>query len=174
MGYVNHQCGSTMLKLQLAFRDGANKTIDKLQSNIREKAPTQFGPMNNTGEAANSLNYRWVSENRIQVYSDMPGQFNYIMTLETGRAPGKRPPTSPILDWIKSRGIQPADITQKSLAFLIARKIGLEGSLVFRKGGNTGIISEVQSEQWIIDNFVKPLELELNRGFTDVLREVLN
>lgn len=174
MDYRNDQSDSSMLKLQLAFREGANKTIDKLQSNIREKAPTYFGPMNNTGEAANSLNYRWVAEDRIQVYSDMPGQFNYIMTLETGRGPGKRPPTSPILEWIKSRGIKPVDISQENLAFLIARKIGLEGSLVFINRGNTGIISEVQSDQWILDNFIKPLEIELNRGFTEVLQEVLN
>lgn len=147
------------LEAQLIWRSAANKTIAQLQQNIREKQVTQYGAMDNTGEAALSLNYRWVSEKRIQIYSDMPGrEFNYIMTLETGRGPGKMPPTGPILEWINERNITPNDISPKSLAFLIARKIGLEGTLVFRNGGNTGIISEVQSEEWILENFIKPLE----------------
>lgn len=146
------------LKAQLIWRSSANKTIQQLQDNIRDKAPTSFGPMNNTGQAAMSFKYRWVSETRMQIYSDMPGMsFNYIMTLEDGRRPGKQPPTEPILKWVQERGITPSDISQESLAFLIARKIGREGSLVFRLGGNTGIISQVQSEDWILENFIRPL-----------------
>jgi len=163
------------LKDQLAFRQGALNTIDKLQSNIREKSPTSYGPMNNTGEAALSLRYRWIGEDRVQIYSDMPGRsFNYIMTLETGRGPGKPPPTQPILKWIQERGINPTDISQKSLAYLIARKIGNEGSLVFRQGGNTGIISEVQTNEWILDNFIRPLEKDIKRSFEQVLSEIVN
>ena len=147
------------LKAQLLWRNAANKSIEQIQSNIREKAPTKYGPMNNTGEAALSLRYRWLSETRLQVYSDMPSRpFNYIMTLEDGRKPGKMPPVKSILPWVQSRGINPEGITQESLAFLIARKIGREGSLVFRKGGKTGIISEVQSPEWILENFIKPVE----------------
>ena len=147
------------LEAQLVWRNAANKTIDQLQRNIRGKSPTSYGPMNNTGDAALSLKYRWVNETRMQIYSDMPGRsFNYIMTLEDGRKPGKMPPSSSILEWLEQRNINPPDISQKSLAFLIARKIGREGSLVFRLGGNTGIISEVQQEDWILDNFIRPLE----------------
>lgn len=146
------------LKAQLIWRSAANKTIGQLRSNIETKAPTSYGPMNNTGESALSFRYRWVSETQMQIYSDMPGRsFNYIMTLEDGRGPGKMPPTAPILEWLQQRGINPPDIKQESLAFLIARKIGREGSLVFRLGGNTGIISQVQSEEWILENFIRPL-----------------
>jgi hypothetical protein len=161
------------LKDQLAFRQGALNTISQLQSNIRDKAPTSYGPMNNTGEAALSLKYRWVGEDKVQIYSDMPNRsFNYLMTLETGRGPGKPPPTEPILKWIQQRGINPDDISQKSLAYLIARKIGNEGSLVFRQGGNTGIISEVQTDAWIFENFIKPLESDLKRYFNAILANI--
>jgi hypothetical protein len=161
------------LKDQLAFRQGALNTISQLQSNIRDKAPTSYGPMNNTGEAALSLKYRWVAEDRVQIYSDMPNRsFNYLMTLENGRGPGKPPPTEPILKWIQQRGINPDDISQKSLAYLIARKIGNEGSLVFRQGGDTGIISEVQTDAWIFENFIKPLESDLKRYFNAILANI--
>lgn len=161
------------LKAQLIWRSAANKTIGQIQKNIREKRATPYGPMNNTGEAALSLRYRWLSETRMQIFSDMPGRpFNYIMTLENGRRPGKMPPVQPILSWIQSRGITPDDISQESLAFLIARKIGREGSLLFRQGGNSGIISEVQSEEWILENFIKPIERFFTEEFEEMVRDL--
>lgn len=153
-----------LLTVQLAWRKGANKTIERVQQNIKTKSPTGRGPMHNTGEAADSLQYRWVTPTRLQIYSDMPGrEFNYIMTLEHGRGPTKRGakkgnPTlrESILAWIKQRNIQPEGISQKSLAYLISRKIHREGTELYRKGGNSGIISEVQSERWIKEHFIDP------------------
>lgn len=47
-----------------------------------------------------------------------------------GRAAGKRPPIQPILDWINAKGIKPIEDKMKAstLAFLIARKIGEQGT----------------------------------------------
>lgn len=161
------------LKAQLIWRSAANKTISQIQRNISEKRVTPYGAMNNTGEAAQSLRYRWLSDTRMQIYSDMPGKpFNYIFTLENGRRPGRRPPVQPILDWIKQRGITPEDISQESLAFLIARKIGREGSTLFRQGGKSGIISQVQSEAWIVENFIKPIERFYVEEFTKMAGEI--
>jgi len=162
------------LRSQLVFRNGANATIEKLQDNIKNKAATSYGPMNNTGEAANSLRYRFEENGtRLIVYSDMPGRsFNYLMTLEHGRGPGGFPPLDAIKQWIEQRGIQPMDISQDSLAFLIGRKIANQGTLVFRQGGNTGIISEVQTEDWIQENFIKPLELEFKMNIEKEFKEI--
>jgi hypothetical protein len=57
----------------------------------------------------------------------------YLINVDQGRKPGsKPPPSSAILPWIKLRGIKGRDskgkfITDKSLAFVIARSIGIKG-----------------------------------------------
>ena len=156
------------IDIKLLVRDIANQIIRDLQKNIREKRVTEYGPMNNTGQAAESL--RWEIEvNNLVIYSTMPG-FNYIMTLETGRKPGKMPPTEPIQRWMQQRGINPPDISQKSLAFLIARRIGREGTKVYReytaKGKGTGIILDVVGNpQYIQDNVVQPIVNKLTEQF---------
>jgi hypothetical protein len=47
-----------------------------------------------------------------------------------GRAAGKQPPMQPILNWLQQKGITPIDAKMKisTLAYLIARKIGREGT----------------------------------------------
>jgi hypothetical protein len=49
-----------------------------------------------------------------------------------GRAPGRFPPIQNILDWIEAKRIDTGDISKKSLAFLIARKIAREGTRIYR------------------------------------------
>lgn len=152
-----------------AAHEFARKVILGIQRNIETKAPTDFGPMDNTGTIKNSLDYR-IEGDRLIVFSDLPGtKFNYIMTLETGRKPGKMPPVSNILTWIKQRGIQPEGISQKSLAFLIARRIGREGSLLYRQGGNSGIISDFTNEKYIEDNFINQLADEIGKSIIEEL-----
>ena len=57
----------------------------------------------------------------------------YWKYVEYGRGPGKRPPIDAIERWIKVKPIIPDPIngrvpTTKQLAFLISRKIGMEGT----------------------------------------------
>lgn len=61
---------------------------------------------------------------------------------EYGRRPGLMPPRAAIEQWIEDKGIVPQGITKQSLAFLIQRKIGREGTDLFQQGGNSGVISE--------------------------------
>jgi len=73
----------------------------------------------------------------------------YSQQLETGRQPGKQPPTSVIEKWIYDKGIAnqiQGEITVSSLAFLIARKIGREGWKREEYGG-VELISEIVTEQ---------------------------
>lgn len=58
---------------------------------------------------------------------------DYWKYVEYGRRPGKRPPIDAIEQWIKVKPIIPDPIngrvpTTKQLAFLISRKIGMEGT----------------------------------------------
>jgi hypothetical protein len=64
-----------------------------------------------------------------------------IGTLETGRKAGRVPPKFKdiILKWMADKGI--VKKYPKSFAFLVARKIRLEGSLLHRMGGRSDIYS---------------------------------
>lgn len=75
--------------------------------------------------------------------------YDYAQQLETGRLPGKQPPSSVIEQWIKDKGIASRiqnDISISSLAYLIARKIGREGWNREDYGG-IELISQVVTEQ---------------------------
>ena len=91
------------------------------------------------------------------VASDNTGQLlaaPWIGALEMGRKPtgsgaGASPPTlrERILQWIKDKNITPTgNISQNSLAFLIARSIHRHGTLLYRAGGYSGVLSDSFSE----------------------------
>ena len=55
----------------------------------------------------------------------------YAGPVEQGRRPGAMPPLQDLIDWIRTRRIQPAGPgvkTQRDLAFVIGRKIAREGT----------------------------------------------
>jgi hypothetical protein len=58
---------------------------------------------------------------------------SYFYQQKHGRKPGKFPPISAILDWIRIKGITPRDnkTTTDQLAFLFARKIAEKGTDIF-------------------------------------------
>ena len=169
-----------MFDVKLIARGIALKVIADLKENIRKKAPTSYGAMNNTEKAMNSLNYRWEGD-RLIIFSEI-SPFNYIMTLEHGRGPTKEGATAGnptlqenILTWIKQRGIQPTEITQESLSYLIARKIHREGTQVYRdytlKGNGTGIISDVVGNIDYFDKNVRqPLLDAMAESFLNSLK----
>jgi hypothetical protein len=78
---------------------------------------------------------------------------DYIYQLWKGRKPGTMPPIESILSWIKKKHIKPLyKIKPKSLAFLIARKIGRQGTDIFmgkRPGLDLEAIIEINTEEFI-------------------------
>jgi hypothetical protein len=124
---------------------------EEVIAGIRSRIP------NVTGQSAQSLGYRIDAEG-LTIFSSQ----KYFTVLETGRKPGKRPPISVIEQWIKDKPIA-SDINPKSLAFLIARKIGEEGSLLYRQGGKSGVISESINDKVIKEKLVNVL----NESFRD-------
>lgn len=113
---------------------------------IRAKIP------NVTGESADSLGYR-IDAQGLTIFSSK----KYFTVLETGRKPGKRPPIDVIEQWVRQKPIT-SDISPRSLAFLIARKIGEEGSLLYRQGGQSGVISDAINEQRIKEGLIDVLD----------------
>jgi len=99
---------------------------------------------NVTGKSAESLGYL-IEGSNLTIFSTQ----KYFTVLETGRKPGKRPPINVIEQWIRDKPLNLDGISAKSLAFLIARKIGEEGSLLHRQGGKSGVISKSINDQVI-------------------------
>lgn len=67
--------------------------------------------------------HSYINGNRVTITAGTPLQYvNY------GRGAGKRPPKDAIIAWIQKNNIQ-SDIKVNSLAFLIARKIGRDGTV---------------------------------------------
>lgn len=141
--------------IQAILSDFAERTIE----GIRSKIP------NVTGTMSQSLGYR-IDDKGLTIYSTE----KYFTVLETGRKPGKRPPISVIEEWVKNKPIA-SDINTKSLAFLIARKIGEEGSLLYRQGGNSGVISDFINQTKIQEDLINLL----TDSFRDyVINEFIN
>jgi hypothetical protein len=118
---------------------------EEVIKDIKSKIP------NVTGESAASLGYR-IDAQGLTIFSSK----KYFTVLETGRKPGKRPPIDVIEQWVRQKPIT-SDISPRSLAFLIARKIGEEGSLLYRQGGNSGVISDSINEQVIKEKLIDNL-----------------
>jgi len=110
----------------------------QLVEDIKSKPVTKFGSVNASGKLANSINFI-VQDGKLQVKG-----LDYIYYLEKGRKAGKAPPRKVIEQWIVDKGII-SDISTKSLAFLIQRKIAREGTTIAQQGGSdlvSGILTD--------------------------------
>jgi hypothetical protein len=77
--------------------------------------------------------------------------WQWYQVWETGRRPGKWPPRRAIIDWLQTKkgiGYESYGASYsseykrlESIAFLIQRKIGNEGSSLFRQGGRKDIFT---------------------------------
>jgi hypothetical protein len=141
-----------MLSTDVIVNNFAQTLIAGIQSNIRTKRVTEYGSMNASGTMADSLKYKWDGK-KLVIFSTE----KYFTVLETGRGPGKRPPMSTIEKWLEDKPVAVQEISKKSLAYLIARKIGVEGSKLFRQGGNSGVISDYINEKYVTDNLTEKL-----------------
>lgn len=141
-----------MLSTDIIVNNFAQTLIEGIKANIRNKRVTEFGAMNAIGTMADSLKYKWDGKTLV-IYSTE----KYFTVLETGRKAGKRPPMAMIEKWLEDKPVAVQEISKKSLAYLIARKIGLEGSLLYRQGGNSGVISDYINQKYVTDNLTQKL-----------------
>jgi len=107
-----------------------------LKDEIQRKPVTKYGVVNASGKLKDSVRQD-IKNNVGRVYA-----LDYIYYLEKGRKPGKRPPSKAIEQWITDKGLILDGISKKSLAYLIARKIGEEGTTIYQQGGST-LVSDI-------------------------------
>lgn len=86
--------------------------------------------------AANDRNATGKSSDSIKVVNVSPsgGQLiggSWIQWVFTGRGPGGFPPLSAIIDWLNAKGLP------RAMAWNVAKKIAMEGTELYRKGGRT-------------------------------------
>lgn len=141
----------------------AQGLIKAIQDNIRNKQVTPYRSVHTTGHAAESLFYR-LDANRLIVGST----WAYITVLEDGRKPGKFAPPEVIEKWIEDKPIT-SEISKKSLAYLINRKLKEEGSLIYRQGGHSGILSSVINQEYIHKNLTGALQKEIAKEISSIL-----
>ncbi len=158
-----------MLDLRLAtiFQSFAETTVKGIQENIRTKRVTKFGSMNASGKAAESIKYR-LTETGFEIYV-FGKAVAYFDTLETGRKPGKQPPTAALKQWVILRNLPSKwKMSADSAAFLVARKIGQEGTNVFTQGGHTGIVKD-----WVNEARIKELRESILPVFVDEVTSLI-
>ena len=112
----------------------------ELKDMIQRKPVTKYGVVNASGKLKDSV--RQDIKNAVgRVYA-----LDYIYYLEKGRKPGKRPPAKAIEQWITDKGLILEGISKKSLAYLIARKIGEEGTTIYQQGGST-LVADILTDE---------------------------
>lgn len=120
--------------------------------------------------SGDSESFNWnieIDGNRFVVYFELVDYWYYI---ENGRGPGRMPPIDAIEKWIRIKPIIPNAINNRvpdtrQLAYLIARKIGEEGTTGYHDLERTLNDSESQIntiKQEIISSVIKSLLGEEN------------
>jgi hypothetical protein len=85
------------------------------------------GGRNATRKTTNSIKSRVVTSGSV-VTLEVTARNTWPFT-DTGRGPGKRPPTAAIREWVVAKGIEPDGTAADRAAFLIARAIGEKGTV---------------------------------------------
>lgn len=129
----------------------AQSVIDGIRENIATKQVGGRPPMNSSGKAIDSLYYKWDGHTLI-----IGSTWEFITVLEDGRKPGKMPPREALADYVDKKPID-GGMSRESLAYLIQRSIGEKGTLLYRDGGHSGILSDYLNEDYIQENLIDKL-----------------
>jgi hypothetical protein len=118
------------INAEVKLRELLSGAVVAMRAEIDTKPYTLGQPLRASGNSSALLDYS-ISEGSAEIIGA-----GYTFQMKFGREPGKQPPTFIIQQWLIDKGIEiPERLTIKSFAFLIARKIGREGTIVHREGG---------------------------------------
>lgn len=114
-----------MIKINSAITNIVERMLELYRNQLIDKNINASNTLSNTASTIVE-----VDGTSLMVSFNLEDYWKYV---EYGRRPGKRPPIDAIEQWIKVKPIIPDPIngrvpTTKQLAFLISRKIGMEGT----------------------------------------------
>jgi hypothetical protein len=114
-----------MIKINPAITNIVERMLELYRNQLIDKNINASNTLSNTATTIVE-----VDGTSLMVSFNLEDYWKYV---EYGRRPGKRPPIDAIEQWIKVKPIIPDPIngrvpTTKQLAFLISRKIGMEGT----------------------------------------------
>lgn len=103
-----------------------SEAVDRIANLYRENLQESRA----SGRLENFTTYIDLNNERLSIVFELEDYWKYV---EYGRGPGKMPPISAIENWIKVKPVVPNSVNGKvpdtrQLAYLIARKIGREGT----------------------------------------------
>ena len=156
------------LAIEQLVRDRLTKNGDLIVARIKEKLIAQGKVA--SGQLLDSIGFDLKVENGIISLNILSNDYFYYV--DQGRKPGKQPPIFKILQWMDFKNIRPISTgipknrfglprADRSLAFLIARKIGRDGI----KG--TGILSSTMEET--NDPLVHDLTALITQAIVDII-----
>ena len=119
------------------------ETISEWQSNFQNDLVKKYNELGLRASGKWERSLRHETKETVKGYEVIQYGEHYSYQLENGRNPGKFPPIKAIEQWVKDKGIIATDISQKSLIFLISRKIATEGIKVPNLYNKGGLISDV-------------------------------
>lgn len=125
-------------------------SVDLIRTNMTN------ADQNATGQTSRAIQWHSPEPNKLIV--DGP-QFVYV--LETGRRPGKRPPISPIIEWLKAKSVS-IEGTIESTAWAISTFIANKGTTLFQKGGRKDIITPALDDKRFDDLQSEIADIALN------------
>lgn len=125
------------IELTQAIQDLVDSIADIYRQNLESSRAT--------GNLQNFQTHITLNDTTLSVSFEMEDYWKYV---EYGRGPGKQPPIDKIEEWIRVKPIIPNPINGKipdtrQLAYLIARKIGREGTPAQHPLSNTMWSEEV-------------------------------
>lgn len=95
---------------------------------------------------------------------------SHVQFAKYGRAPGKKPPLDPILDWVKSKGIKFGSSSDEGTAFAIQRMIGEKGTKNFTPNA-PNFLEEVLSKNY--DEYIRKTSSAIKVQTTKIVKDSL-
>lgn len=98
----------------------------------------------------------------------------HIQFAKYGRGPGKRPPLNAILSWVKKKGIEFKNLSQRGTAFAIQKSISEKGTIGYTPNAPNALEEAVDKNyEEYMDESSSHFEIIFNDDVKKIMREAI-